>query len=167
MSTHWRIYCTEPSDEGWQEVWNDTPPTECPNDAGHSVNLNSYQELSLEEDLIRFNPNVTVNNVNYTRILKFSFNPKLYGTIRRFKILAHQEGNLDDFSIRITNTTTVSTLLEQTFNNTSEVNLLFTTVVPTMPIDENVIEIEVKRNGGNKSSKIYIDEIIIVGRKIY
>lgn len=165
MSIRWRIFCTDPDDIGWHEVWSDTPPTVCPNDAGHSVNLNSYQELDLEEELLRFNPNVIANNVNYERILKFSYNPDIYGTIRRFKLLAYQEGNLDDFSIRVSNATTVSTLLEESFSNTDEVNIITTGEISVSPSVENVIEIDIKRNGGNKASKIYIDEIIVLGIK--
>ena len=40
----YRIYCI--TEAGWQYTWTTAPPTVCPNDAGHTVNPDSVQEVS-------------------------------------------------------------------------------------------------------------------------
>lgn len=42
----YRIYCT--TDDVWRYIWDTTPPTICPDDAGHSVNSDSVDIIQIE-----------------------------------------------------------------------------------------------------------------------
>ena len=91
MSKRWRVYCTEPGDVGFQYVWSDTKPTECPNDSGHSYNPNSISQIMKESPLFRFHPHTRkTRSKELMEIGTCHFDPNDYpGPLRRAKILAY------------------------------------------------------------------------------
>lgn len=42
----YRIYCT--TDNVWRYIWDNVPPTTCPDDVGHGVNSNSVEIIQIE-----------------------------------------------------------------------------------------------------------------------
>lgn len=52
MTQLYRIYCI--TEGGWQTEWRDDEPSECPNDSGHTVNVNSASRKKPETVVKRF-----------------------------------------------------------------------------------------------------------------
>ena len=158
MSTKWRIYCT--TEIGWVEIWSDTPPTECPNNAGHTVNSNSVQELDVSEELLRIHNNKSDNNSNFTRLLKFHYNPITNGVIRHCRAIIYKSGNMTDFTVEIFDATNQNEMLNTNVSNEVEETIVDLGLLSNVPTSSAIIEVSMKRNGGNNNSKFYLDEII-------
>lgn len=162
MSIKWRIYCI--TESGWQEQWSDTSLTECPNDAGHTINTASIQELEKSKELLRIpisNSLRGVSTTDYQRVTKFQFNPTLYDTLRVVKIIAYKDGNATSFDVQLYDATNQNELCIGNFTTTVEETVSSLGSVSNLPTEECVLEVNIKRNGGTQRSTIYIDEIVL------
>ena len=163
MSKRWRIYCTEPGDEGWQYVWSDTVITECPNDSGHSVNTNITTLVGEEKPLIRILPHTTkVRGSNYTEVATCHFDPDEYsGELRRVKVLSYLDNGATSYDIEVFDRDNNIQLVENNFTNISEeVQQQTTGLISSPPSSKTVLEINIKKTGGNNSKYARISEII-------
>ncbi len=163
MSKKWRIYCTEPGDEGWQYVWADTVPTECPNDPGHSFNVDGIALVGREIPLIRIFPHTQiVRGVNYTEVATCHFDPDDYnGTLRRVKVLSYLDSGATSYDVEVYDRDNNVQLVESNFTNTSgEVQEQSTGVISSPPTSKTVLEINVKKTGGNNNRYARVGEII-------
>ena len=161
MATKWRIYCTDPSDVGWQEVWSDTSPNECPNNASHSVNLQSVQELEQSQELFRINVNgESKTKNNYERLINFQYIPIINGIIRTARVLAYMDSDITNFDIQIFDVTNQNELVSIQNDNTIEEVSMELSPISNVPSGNSVLELSVKKNGGKGNSKVYVNEII-------
>lgn len=162
MATKYRIYCTEIGDEGWQELWSDTVPTECPNNALHTINANSVQILDVSTEIFRinsFNIGKTSNN-NFTRIIKTFYSKNLL-PLRLVKGIVYKTGNMDSFDLQIYDITNQNELLlVNNITNENEQITINLGIISNPPTNDCIIEINLKKNGGNNKSQIILDELI-------
>ena len=161
-TTKWRIYCQEPGDEGWQTVWWNMQPTNCPNSNDHAVNVYSVQEIANETEQIRLTDlNKTVATTNYTRVARAVYNTTILPPIRRIKGTLYCDGTTTSYDVKIVDSTNVTTLLEATLTNTDEETVALNIgTIDTPPSSEFVAEIYVKRNDGTGS--VYVNELIVI-----
>jgi hypothetical protein len=163
MSYKWRIICTEPGDEGYQFAWSDTAITECPNDSGHSVDVNSVTRIKEEKADIRIYPHTTkVKGSNYTEVATCYFNPDYYsGDLRRVKLLSYLDNGATSYDVEIFDRDNNVQLVESNFiNKSEEVQRQVTGVISSPPYSNTVLEINVKKTGGNNKKCVHISEII-------
>lgn len=161
MSKRWRIYCTEPEDEGFKYVWSDTAPTECPNDSGHSYNSNSISQIGREAPLLRLVPHTRkVRGSNYTQIAIISFNPNDYdGTLRRIQALSYMDTGTTSYDIELFDLDNNTQLITNNFTN-EEVEKNASNVILFPPTSPTTLEINVKKTGGNNRKYARVEEII-------
>ena len=159
MSINYRIYCN--TEVGWVSTWSDTAPTACPNDAGHSVNENSVQELSISQELLRIPIHANSKSNTFSRLSKFQFNPTVNGTIRTAKAICYKEGTMTDFTVQIYDATHNLEIINVTISNTVEETVVDLGAVTNHPTENCVLEVSIKRNGGNSKSIAYVDEIVL------
>lgn len=162
MSKKWRIYCTEPGDEGYKYTWSDTVPTECPNDPGHSFNTDSIVVIGRELPLIRIFPHTTrVRGSNYTEVATCHFNPDDYEVeLRRVNVLSYIDDGATSYDVELFDRNNNVQLAEGNFTNMSgEVQQQFTGVVSSPPSSNTVLEINIKKTGGNNKKYAHISEI--------
>jgi hypothetical protein len=137
----YRIYCIT---EGvFHTVWSLNPPTQCPVDTGHSVNLDSVTEVGASETVIR---TATPTNVNDWSTVFQTINSARRPTEFIKCIYAVEDGT---GSIRLYDVSTPSVL--------SQVLSLTSTTGPTilnMPAmtgsieTDTIIELQIKKDGG-------------------
>jgi hypothetical protein len=162
MSTKWRIYCD--TEAGWQEQWSDTSLTECPNDAGHSVNTNSVQEIEKSIEVLRIPISYNIRSATttqYQRVTKFQYNPKIHNVFRSAKAIAYKDGNMTSFDVQMFDATNQLEICSVNLTNTVEETVSSLGPISNIPTSESIFEINIKRNGGNNSSTIYIDELVL------
>lgn len=155
MSTKYRIYCTEPGDEGFQYIWTDTPPTTCPNNAAHSVNSDSVGIVSREVSKMTVIPTTyQTNRKDFTRIASVIYNPETLGELRRIKILGSgEDSDVTSYSVEVYNRDTKESLCSGTFSNINSDEIQDLGVVSASPVEENILEIYLKRDS-NKNKKV-------------
>ena len=73
MSILWRIYCTEPGDEGFQYAFSDTAITECPNNSLHSVNANSVSEFKRKKAKYQIPIHTESNSNSWMKVGEFVY----------------------------------------------------------------------------------------------
>lgn len=161
MSKKYRIYCTEPGDEGFQFVWGETAPTECPNNALHSVNPNSINIIAREIPAIVVIPKTErIKNKDFTRIASVNYNADISGNLRRIKILSSGEENVTSYDIVIFNRTTKEKIAYQSFSNTGEETLQDVGEITTSLSGDNIIEVYMKMNSLKGKGFAKISQII-------
>lgn len=159
----WRIYCTEISDQGWQELWSSIAPTECPNDVEHSVNLNSIQQLAKESEVLHLYVNKAVSTLFYMRIVKLRYVSTIQGSIRRIDLGIHCDGTTTSYNVQCYDQTNETQLAEETLTNTDAENNTQSIIISNAPIGEFNLEINVKTNNG--TGNVYISEITIIAEQ--
>jgi hypothetical protein len=166
MSTKYRIFCTEPGDEGWQYSWADTPLTTCPNNVAHSVNSNSVQQIAMEVESFRITPTlISSTNSEWKRIISFPYSRTQYGPLRRVKFIGKITGSITSFDVEVYDVTNVVSLSTKNFTNNEDDQLLVMNPILSPPSSDTHIEINVKKNGGIKKDEVIVEQIIIFGEK--
>ncbi len=163
MSKKWRVYCTEPGDEGYKYVWSDTVITECPNDSGHSVNTDITTLVGSEKPLIRISPYTTkVRGSNYTEVATCHFDPDEYpGELRRVNVLSYIDSGATSYDVEVFDRDNNIQLVETNFTNKSEeVEQQFTGIISSPPSSKTVLEINIRKIGGNNKQYVHLSEII-------
>ena len=163
MSYKWRIYCTEPGDEGWQYVWSDTEPTECPNNPAHSININSISKKMVERQVLIIYPNLSkIKSEKFTNAASIEYDVNSLGTPRRASFIIDITGDITNFDVQLYDNTNQVVLLTQTFNVVSYNTEIYTTDAIGNTIGGRInMEISIKKNDGKNSSKIDLKQIII------
>ena len=160
MSYKYRIYCTEPSDIGWQEIWSDVPPTTCPNNASHSVNSSSVQKIGEEKEVLRMsNLNKKIKISQFTKILSTYYDTKKFGKLRRVKLVSYKDNSVTSYDMEVLNLSDANILISNNHTN-NDSNLEDIGLITSFPNYEVFLEINCKKNGGNITNKIYINEVI-------
>ena len=99
-----------------------------------------------------------IKNDSYRRISKpFKFPGTTYA---KASVISRMDSNLTSYDIKIYDNTNKATLIETTLNNTTE-SVQNLGVLTNLSSDTFVIEVFAKKNGGNTSSKIYLESITI------
>ena len=164
MSTKYRVYCTEPGDEGFQYVWSDTVPTECPNDAGHSINVASIIAVSILVPTYRETVhNTKIKSKDYFRISTILYNKKM-GEIKKIKVLSFMDQHVTDYSVEVILRSDFSNIAEAIFTNTtSNINDLGT--IQSIPDGDVEIEVNIKRTSSKNNKHVHIEKIIFYTEK--
>ncbi len=166
MSTKWRIYCTEPGDEGWQTAWSDTAITTCPNNAVHSVNSNSVNEIALEEEAFRITPTILESDsTEFLRMVRIHYSDSHHGTLRRIKFIGNKTGNISSYDVEVYDVTNQVSLISTNFTNTGVDDLNDLGAISSPPSGDVILEINAKQTDGTGTSNLYIDQIIVYGEK--
>jgi hypothetical protein len=166
MSTKWRIYCTEPGDEGWQTAWSDTVITTCPNNVSHSVNPNSTSEIGWEKEAFRLTPTITTSKSSkLLRIERIHYSTLQHGNLRRVKFIGNKEGNVSSYDVEVYDVTNQTSLVSGNFTNTGIDDINDVGTISSSPSGDVILEINAKQTGGTGNSGFYIDQIIVYGEK--
>lgn len=156
MSFYYRIFCI--TEDTWIYHWDNTSPTECPNNSEHQV---SGTQLIKSEALVSsYNSiNRSISSTTFSRILLFSYKTSISGTIRRIVILAHSDVGVDSFTIQVFDKTNVNALIETTSTNKIEIEPVDLGAIEFPPDNDVIIEILIKVNSG--TGNVYITDISI------
>ncbi len=166
MSTKWRIYCTEPGDEGWQTAWSDAAITTCPNNASHSVNANSVNGIALEEEAFRITPTILdSNSTEFLRMVRIHYSTSQHGTLRRIKFIGNKDGNISSYDVEVYDVTNQVSLISTNFTNTGVDDFNDLGAISSPPSGDAILEINAKQTGGTGNSSFHIDQIIVYGEK--
>lgn len=69
MSEKWRVWCIQEST--WVEIWANSEPNACPNNANHEINVNSWQNITPYLDAnntLKINSNGNLESSNAIKI---------------------------------------------------------------------------------------------------
>lgn len=160
MSKKYRIYCND--EEIYKIVWSDIAPTSCPDNILHSVDLNKIDLLDISEEVFRININKTSNNINFKRLVRFSYDPQSTSIFRRVKALVYKVGSIINFNLQIYNITENIELLNVILDNTNQEKTIEVGLINVLPASiESIIEISIKINNSiSDGSMVYLDEVI-------
>lgn len=139
-----------------------------------STSLNASEQSALDSVISSHTPSTIIENgimhtytpktehVNtdeYKKILTIGYmGASNVGEIRSIKCVTYMHENITSYSVRAYDRTNNQIMAEATFTNTDfEINDMGT--ISNIPSKNALIEIQVKRNGGQKSNKVYIDEV--------
>jgi len=162
MSSKWRIYCRDPSHEGFQTVWSDEAPVICPVNASHEINPNSISIVAREVLTQTVTPPYSqTRSLYYIRAATLLLDPR-DSPIRRITVFANVDPGAGGYSIELYNSTTHTSLAEITKTNTT----LEEATLPSIVLDEgiNKIDVNVKYEKGSSQSKkyyVYLDKICV------
>lgn len=157
----WRLYCTDAGDTGWQEVWSSTPPVECPNDAGHSVNAESVQQLGQETQVIHQILERVVSLSFYTCVARVNYQTSVQGSIRAVLIGSFVDGTTTSYTVECLDATNRNVLVSNTFSNTDpEYALARIGTIASPPSGDFNLEVRVKRDDG--TGNVYVREVVFV-----
>lgn len=159
MSIKWKIYCTEVGDEGWQEAWNNTAITTCPNNVAHSVNSNSVVEVAREMVSMQQSPSImSTNSDTYDVLGVILYDTMTHGLLRRVKVISKMDVGATSYDIEIYDVTNTQQLATANFTNTVYASN-DTGVIGATLSGEVLIEIRAKRNGGT-SENIHVTSAV-------
>ena len=162
MSSKWRIYCRDPSDEGFHTVWTDVEPTTCPNNPAHEVNPNSASIIAREVISQTLTPPYPkYSSLYYARVATL-FLDSQDPPIRRITAFANVDTGADSYSLELYDRTTHTSLGEVTFTNTS----LEEVVLPAITLNPgiNKIDVNVKYQKTallGRKYNVYLDKICV------
>ncbi len=157
MSNLYRIYCNT---HDFQFTWGDAPPTQCPQNAGDSVDLTFIPIIRKEKQLIAITPLVTSTTSSKNILIgSFTYDAKEYGVFRRFKIRSYMTSNVTSYTFEIYNRTKKETVNSGTFSNTNDNILNVINMGSNIPDSTDNIEIYVKLDGGKGT--VYTSEIAV------
>lgn len=149
MSIQWRIYCTEPGDEGWKTTWSDSEISVCPNDAGHAVNSNSIQSLSIKQQIKNFEQTASFSlSTSYRTIYAFDYNPVVHGSLHSIEMVYYLSGGTTSADIELYDVSNQTQLFTQNLTNTTESTLEILDKITSSPSSTTVLEINIKKNNG-------------------
>ena len=153
MSTKWRIYCTEPGDEGWHTAWSDMAITTCPSNVAHSVNSNSVTEIAREKEAFRITPTILdSDSTELLRMARIHYSTSLHGTLRRIKFIGNKEGNISSYDVEVYDVTNQVSLISANFTNTGIDDLNDLGVISSPPSGDVILEINAKQTNGTGTS---------------
>ena len=151
MSTYWRIYSTEPGQEGFVYVWADTAPTEIPGHPEYSFNENSISDSKHEMLQHQANPYSTQSNTTvWQRVALVHYCSCLLGPLHRVKVISNNtlDGQNHIFELYdVTNAT--SLLVSDTITSTIPDTVTSLDIVDNPPSDDFLLEINVKSSSSS------------------
>jgi hypothetical protein len=170
MSKRWRVYCTEGGDEGWKYIWSDTTPTGCPNDNGHTYNVESIKQFAKEVPLLRCIPRIQkIRANNLMEVGLCHFNPDDYpGLLRRAKILAYLDNGETSYDFEVYDRDNNVSLVTTTFSNmNNRIERNSTDTILTPPTTETILSFNLKKDGTNNKKYVWIEEITLWFEVLY
>lgn len=100
-------------------------------------------------------------NTTYDRIVIFEYPGSAYGSaIINIICISHMDSNCTSYDIKILDKTNNLVIAENNFTNTTEAKNILTPV-NNIPTDESIIEIYVRKVGGVKEDKIYVQSLLL------
>lgn len=123
------------------------------NHTGVNIVYETISKISLKNDII--------STTSYIRVGTFIYPGSNHMTnISKITGIGYMESGVTNYSIRIYDKTNNLTIVENTFTNINE-DILNLGLISNIPTEESVIEISVKKTGGNGNNKAYVDNITI------
>jgi len=143
MSTKWRVYCTT---HGYQFVWSDTEPIECPIDSNDTINSNRnviilkenfWKEISISTK--------SITSSQYVRIHIFYHISN--ATLRRVSVSSFMQGStIQSYDIQIYNKTQDQIILTKNLTNTGDYTVTDVGMVSQTPDFGDEVEFNAKIN---------------------
>ena len=153
----YRIYCI--TEDTYVSGWASEPLTVCPNNAAHTVNPDSVQEIDFEQQAFVYVSPIATPNTDYTKVFTFDYNSNTLGPFRRLTLNARCEGASDLFSIKVVDYTNQATLIETALQNGSENVSLNVGTTESPPSGQFFLEIYAKASVAD--STVTIDQVIL------
>ena len=101
-----------------------------------------------------------INTSSYLRYGVYGYSgTNLTLSFKKISIVAYMDNTVTDYSVRIFNMTNSNIIAEATFTNTTE-QILDMGSLSNIPSNPSILEIHLKRNGGNNNSKAYATQVI-------
>jgi len=109
------------------------------------------------------NPRInTIKSTSYSRVVAFKYDgADKIGTIDYIDIISYKHSNITSYSARIYDKTNNNIIAEKTgmTNDVEEIHDLGT--ISNVPTDKAILELQMKKVGGNNNNKIYIESLNI------
>lgn len=158
MSTRWRAMCET---DGWVYTWSDTEPTDCPNNAAHTIVADSTTTYSAlkPSSMVAWSQTPKTNFDTKTRMMSFIFyapldtiggtDPRVALSVSSYVISGATYG------IVAYNITQDEPAFSATFSNTSAAVNDMGDIV-NRPANGDLIEIQAYRIGGTSANYVYV-----------
>lgn len=155
----WRVFCIE--EDGFQTLWSSSQPVECPNDPGHTINSEITGLMATEIPQIRIIPqNNKVGKSFFSNVASIYFDPSDYiGKLRRVVAVGYKDNGVTNYEIELFDATNNQQLLTSVQSNSENLPVDLG-LVQNPPTTEVVLEINLKKTGGNARKYAVINEII-------
>lgn len=162
MSSKWRIYCRDPSHEGFQTVWSDVEPMVCPVNAAHEVNPNSMSIIAREVISQTLTPSYPKYSSKYYARVGTLFLDSQDLPIRRITAFANVDAGADGYSLELYDRATYISLCEISLTNTSLEEIELPPIVLNPGINKIDVNIKYKKAGHlAKKYYVYVDKICV------
>lgn len=107
----------------------------------------------------------STNTSTYITIMSLTVLGESVNQIKNIKVLSYLTGSTVSYDVRIFDSTNSLTIAEKNFSNsTSTINDMGTLL--NLPLGEAILEVQVKKNGGNNNSYAFLLEATIEYRNI-
>ena len=98
-------------------------------------------------------------NTSYKRFGVYGYDGiTTVGRIKKITIVGYKDNGVTNYSVRVFDVTNSKTIVETIFNNDVE-DMLDMGMIENIPNDSAIIEIQIKKNGGTNSQKVYVSNI--------
>ena len=114
------------------------------------------------DNTIKLTPkNSNISNTSYSRVDTFVYEGSdTIGTIKKISGIGYMDSGVTNFSIKLYDKTNGLIIAESSFTDTTE-SILSITPINNVPTGQALIEILVKKTGGNGNQKAYCETVTI------
>jgi len=160
----YRLYCETEASEVY--VWGDTTPTECPNDAGHTIDSNSIAIVEKRRQTthtyahLEFNtgalPYVEVNNgTTWTTIGAFEYSGHDVFEANKMTAIVSRAGATGESRVRLRDVTNGKTIEGKTWAE-EEQQVVSDNSFQNVPDDPAILEVQVKQmTEGDSAARVW------------
>jgi len=159
MSRKYKIMCRDPSENGFIETdWVDSPPTTCPHNSRHAVNLKSVTLISRKMLWNTYPLDFNTTEASYVRATTMLFpGHRSVGPIVDIKVTCYTSSSFS-YTIRIFDKTNNQTICQNSYNNTTPETKTMTNIT-NMPEYEAELILQAKINGDENDDFCYISSL--------
>lgn len=113
--------------------------------------------------LVSLTPRTNVyKNDFFTRVASFAYpGTSKSAVLRQVDLVSYKDASVTSYTVRLLNTAlaTPTVVATQTFANAQEATMTLSIDAGDLPANMATLELQVKRNGGTTTSRVYVDSI--------
>jgi hypothetical protein len=159
----YRIWCETEATEVY--VWDNSEPTECPNDAGHTIDSDSITIIEKRKQTthayahLEFNtgalPYVEVSSDSYTTIGAFEYSGKDVFEANKMTAIVSRAGTVGTAKVRLRDVTNGNTIEGKTWT-TEDQQVITDASFQNVPSGTAILEVQVKvQAAGDSAARVW------------
>jgi hypothetical protein len=160
----YRIWCD--TDNQYEYVWSSELPTECPTDAGHTIDTSKISRIGVKNQSSFIEQTVINQDVKQTsyktvgEIIHLGIDDN--GQILEAKVIAYKDSGVTSYDVRIVDKENGSVVIcEATGLTNDEKSVVDLGTISNQPDGESIFEVQIKKTGGNGNERVHLNTVLI------